>query len=275
MRILFAKLSARVVGLWRGLVSRRRLALLLLPFGLATARAAASDEPVLWTPVHQQPTDRTRLDLELTLRARRLLVEDPALARYDIQVRIDDRVAELSGQVPSMEIAQLAENSLRGLFGIANIRNRLAIDSVGVTTGSARPQLRADWRTVPLDASGFGSPIPQLASRYSAISSETALSWRPVRRLEEQSTFAVPFVPEGIGRPGVVRDQLHESETMSRDNLRIGRVDVVKSPIEPKQETDVSLLPPIDIRQQDDSSIRRGSPTLMELIRARIPFLGF
>jgi hypothetical protein len=275
MRTSFAKLQTCVVGLWRGLVNRRRLALLLLPFGLATGRAAAADDPVLWTPVHQKPTDRTRLDLELTLRARRLLVEDPALARYDIQVRIDDRVAELSGQVPSMEIAQQAETSLRGLFGLASIRNRLAIDGAGTAAGAARPQLRVDWRTVPLETNTMGGPVPQLASRYSAISGEPVLSWRPVRPAQEASTFAVPFIPEGIGRPNVIREQLHEFEATNRNNLRIGRVDVIKSPAEPKQEPEASLLPPVDIRFREEAPVRQESPGLLEQIRSRIPFVGF
>ena len=55
-------------------------------------------------------------------------MDDPALARYDIIVRIDDRVAELSGSVPSMEIALKAETSLRSLLGLASIRNRLTIE---------------------------------------------------------------------------------------------------------------------------------------------------
>src|SRR5262249_21126856 len=112
---------------WRWLLRRRRLALLLVPFGLVAVRAEASDESVLWTPVVTKAADRTRYDLELTLRARRLLVDDPALARFEIMVRIEDRIAELSGPVPSMEIAQRAEADLKGLLGLAGIRNRLTI----------------------------------------------------------------------------------------------------------------------------------------------------
>ena len=229
MRSLFAKLQTRVAGFWRGLVNRRRLALLLIPFGLATGRATACDDAVLWTPVRQNPIDRTRNDLELSLRARRLLVEDSALARYDIHVRVDDRVAELSGQVPSMDIAQRAELGLRGLLGLASIRNRLTIDAPGTPTGSARDQQRVAWGTPSLEpASAFG-PAPQLASRYSAVSSEPSLTWRPVRRVAEEANFAVPFVPEGISRPVENREQVREPENLSRENLRIGRVDVVKS----------------------------------------------
>ncbi len=157
MRFLFDPILRVATAPWRWFAKRRRLALLLIPFGLAAGRVAASDEGVLWTPVSLKQTDRTRYDLELTLRARRLLVEDAALARYDITVRIDDRVAELSGPVPSMAIALRAENNLKGLLGLASVRNHLTIEDKSTPMSQ---QARVDWR-VPQS----GLPVLYLGAR--------------------------------------------------------------------------------------------------------------
>jgi hypothetical protein len=291
MRNLLALLTTPARAFWRALVSRRRLALLLIPFGLAAERAQAADDSVRWTPVQQTQTERMRNDLELTLRARRLLVEDPVLARYDIQVRIDDRVAELTGPVPSTEIAQLAEISLRHLTGLASIRNRIAIHAPVADARKPGESARGDWNLPP---AGFSESAgtQQLAARYSAVSSEPTFAWRPVRRTEDITSLPLPFVAEGISRPTVGREQLREADTLNRENLRIGRVDVIKTPAEPREiqkapavlnevlrsptmpepEPELLQLPPIHIRVIAEPA--QGTAPTNEL-RVRLAFLVY
>ncbi|CAN5388368.1 hypothetical protein BH10PLA2_BH10PLA2_13250 [soil metagenome] len=302
MRFLLAKLKTTAKAFWRSLVARRRLALLLIPFGLATEWAQAGDDPVRWTPVQQSQTDRMRNDLELTLRARRLLVEDPVLARYDILVRIDDRVAELTGPVPSMDIAQLAEANLRGLTGLTSIRNRIAIHAPTANAKNPSEAMRGDWNMPPTGFTDGSGPGTQLASRYSAVSSEPVFSWRPVRRSDETNPMPVPFLAEGISRPAGGREQLREADTLNRENLRIGRVDViktpadraesakppiermqsvkapaervegVKTPAELKPDSEIFSLPPINIRHTEEP-IKNANGEVSEALRSRVPFL--
>jgi hypothetical protein len=253
MQFLFDPLLRLATAPWRWFVRRRRLALLLIPFGLAAGRADASDEGILWTPVSLKQADRTRYDLELTLRARRLLVEDAALARYDITVRIDDRVAELSGPVPSMAIALRAESNLKGLLGLVSVRNHLTIEDKSASTSE---QAHVDWRVPQLYSQFTSSALAKndLASRLNEVSAEPAFVWRPARSLGLAAAFPIPFVPEGLSRPTEARQLLRESSTGSRENLRIGKVDCIISPVEWRRELDEFVLPPIDLRHADEKT---------------------
>jgi BON domain len=251
MRFLLDRILRIATAPWRWFaLRRRRMALLLIPFGLATGRAEASDENVLWTPVMLKQADRTRYDLELTLRARRLLVEDPALARYDIAVRIDDRVAELSGPVPSMEIAQRAEISLRGLLGLASIRNRLTIEDRSKAAKEPGEQARVDWRMPVL-----GSQTSQPAFLETAFggsltegTANTAFGWRPVQPAGQTVTYPIPFMPEGLSRPTRGREAVRENIAGDREYLRIGKVDLIVIPPETRRDADDFALPAIDLR---------------------------
>jgi BON domain len=269
-----AKIVRMSASVRRWLAVRRRLALLLIPFGLATGRASAGDEPVLWTPVFATQNDRTRYDLALTLRARRLLIEDPALARYEISVRIEDRVAELTGPVPSMDVALRAENDLRGLLGLASIRNQLTIRASAGAAGTSE-QARVDWRFPQLDGSASLSFVrTEFTSRLAELPAEPALSWRPAHGAAQGPIMPVPFLPEGLTRPAEPREQARESDAFSRDNLRIGRVDVVKYPAEIRSTSEALLLPPTAVGNADDARTKplneAASPNWQ-----RIFFIGF
>jgi hypothetical protein len=261
---------------WRWFaLRRRRLALLLIPFGLAATQAEASDEGVLWTPVTLKQADRTRYDLELSLRARRVLVEDPALARYDIIVRIDDRVAELSGSVPSMEIAMRAETSLRTLLGLASIRNRLTIEDKAASSKDLNEQSRIDWRMPELAAPYSQTPLMTTAfgRGLTEKSPDASFSWRPVRPAGQTVAYPIPFVPEGLSRPAQVRESLRESTSGDREFLRIGRVDVITSPAESRQGAVDFVLPPIELRNLES----RPAPPVSgaaDSSRLRYFFLG-
>ena len=261
---------------WRWFaLRRRRLALLLIPFGLAATRADASDESVVWTPVALKQADRTRNDLDLSLRARRLLVEDPALARYDIIVRIDDRVAELSGSVPSMEIAMRAESSLRTMLGLASIRNRLTIEDKAGSAKELNEQSRVDWR-IPEQAAPF-SQTPLVNTAFGAglreTSTDSSFSWRPVRPAGKIVSYPIPFMPEGLSRPAQSRDAIRESTSGNREYLRIGRVDVITSPAENRKEADDFVLPAIDLRNLDSKPVPPAASTV-DPSRLRYFFLG-
>jgi hypothetical protein len=261
---------------WRWFaLRRRRLALLLIPFGLATTQAEASDEGVLWTPVTLKQADRTRNDLELSLRARRILVEDPALARYDVIVRIDDRVAELSGSVPSMEIAMRAETSLKTLLGLASIRNRLTIENKVASAKDLNEQSRIDWRMPELAAPLSQTPLMTTAfgRGLTENSPDASFSWRPVRPAGQTIAYPVPFMPEGLSRPAQVREPLREGTSGDRESLRIGRVDVITSPAESRQEAAEFVLPAIDLRNLE-SKTAPPVPGAGDSSRLRYFFLG-
>lgn len=253
MRFLFLPIVRLASAPWRWLLRRRRLALLLVPFGLVAGRSEASDEPVLWTPVVTKPADRIRYDLELTLRARRLLVDDPTLARYEIMVRIEDRIAELSGPVPSMDIAQRAEADLKGLLGIASIRNRLTIAEGATPVSQSTERARLDLRYPDLQLSPAvtASANTELASRLSGVPAEPTFSWRPASVRGPGAAYPIPFMPEGLSRPPEAREQLRENPTGDRENLRIGKVDTLTTQALNRQDADVFVLPAIDLRHSD------------------------
>jgi hypothetical protein len=253
MRFQFDSIVQLASAPWRWLVRRRRLALFLIPFGLVSNRAYASDENAFWAPVASKPADRTRYDLELTLRARRLLVEDPALARYELTVRVDDRVAELTGPVPSMEIAQRAESHLKGLLGLAGIRNRLTIASSSTQAHLSTDRARTDWRSFEIDSPQVSttSASATFASRLAGLPAEPTFSWRPAASRGSGAPFPIPFIPEGLSRPPEVREHQNDSTAGGRENLRIGKVDYLSDPAATRAEPDVFVLPAIDLRHVD------------------------
>jgi hypothetical protein len=263
MRLILDPIIQLTALPWRWFVRRRRLALLLVPFGLVAGRGEASDESVLWTPVVTKAADRTRYDLELTLRARRLLVDDPALARYEIMVRVDDRVAELSGPVPSMEIAQRAEANLRGLLGLAGIRNRLTIGEgatpVSQSTGRARFDLR--YQEIESPVTVTVSTNAALAPRLSSVPAEPTFSWRPASAPGPGSPFPIPFLPEGLSRPPGGRELVRDNTDGGRENLRIGRVDTLSSPEVNRQDVDIFVLPAIDLRHAEQKPAAEKAET--------------
>src|SRR5205085_7237670 len=56
---------------------------------------------------------------------------DPQLGPLDLGVQVSSRVAVLWGPVPSRELAYRAEQRLRTLYDLVEVRNRLTIDSDG------------------------------------------------------------------------------------------------------------------------------------------------
>ena len=67
-------------------------------------------------------------DLWQTVQARKILLDDPQLAPLNLGVVVKNRTATLWGPVPSNELAFRAEQRLRNLVEIFEIRNRLIVE---------------------------------------------------------------------------------------------------------------------------------------------------
>lgn len=73
------------------------------------------------------PPEAALQDLWLTLRARQVLLEDEALGKLNLGVKVRNRIATLWGPVPRADLALRAEARLRGLIELVDVRNDLLI----------------------------------------------------------------------------------------------------------------------------------------------------
>lgn len=71
--------------------------------------------------------EQTLRDMRLTIRARKMLLEDPHLGSLNLGVRVEQRIAVLWGPVPSVEIGWQAEERLRTMIELAEIRNEMLV----------------------------------------------------------------------------------------------------------------------------------------------------
>jgi hypothetical protein len=69
-------------------------------------------------------------DVRQTMQARKLMLDDPELARINIGVIVTDRVAVLWGPVPSAEVAFKAELCVRTMIELVEIRNELFVSEL-------------------------------------------------------------------------------------------------------------------------------------------------
>src|SRR5262245_27493519 len=93
----------------------------------APAVAAPPESP----PARAQTADEgalTARDLELQLEARALLLKEKGFARLMPRVMVRRRVAILYGLVSSLELAYRAEELVRQVPGVVEVRNELALD---------------------------------------------------------------------------------------------------------------------------------------------------
>jgi BON domain len=88
-------------------------------------------------PVAPATAEAVERDLKLTIAARRALWQDPDLARFNIGVKVRNRVAVLWGPVPSVEIAFKAEVCVQGLIELSAVRNELFVKTDGVLVEKA------------------------------------------------------------------------------------------------------------------------------------------
>lgn len=84
---------------------------------------------LLDAPVHAQPlgAETTMDDLEQTIECRRLLLDDPVLGPLNLGVRVKNRVATLWGPVPSRAVARRAEQCLRTMIELVEVKNQMHV----------------------------------------------------------------------------------------------------------------------------------------------------
>jgi hypothetical protein len=167
---------------------------------LCSPSAVAADAPA-WTPVPSRPAEFTARDLELMLRATRLLLEDEDLAKLPLGVSVRDRVATLWGTVPTKEIAQRAEDRLKQLLGLAAVRSQLHID------GDAGPAAQAPrvgvFERPPLSEPVVPRPVPRVQrslvhrpSEHGPVLGQEML-WHPAER--HPAAPIMQFTPAPVG----------------------------------------------------------------------------
>ncbi len=106
-----------------------------LLLGLASTPCAAGVIAV--PPANAQASER---DLMLTILARRTLLLDAELGPLNVGVRVRYRVATLWGPVPSAELGFKAEQRLRALVELLEVRSELIVAPDSITApGSAAP----------------------------------------------------------------------------------------------------------------------------------------
>jgi hypothetical protein len=111
--------------------------------------------PLLGSTVHAQDVDETLYrDLSLTVQARKLLLDDAQLTALNLGVKVSNRIAVLWGPVPSRELSLRAEQRLRGMFQLIEIRNGMTVEG----DDDARPLAPEQPRFLP-------DPFPPAAPR--------------------------------------------------------------------------------------------------------------
>src|SRR5437867_1650726 len=93
--------------------------------GVGALGAAALSANPGWT---QTPSTELDRDLWQTVQARKLLLEDPQLGPLNLGVKVTNRVAVLWGPIPSAQLAFRAEQRLRIMFELVEIRNCFTIE---------------------------------------------------------------------------------------------------------------------------------------------------
>src|SRR5262245_4154178 len=79
-------------------------------------------------PVHSGTFDSASgRDFRQTIQARKLLHDDPRLASLNLGVNVLEGVAILWGPAPSAQLAHQAEERLRGMIELVDVRNQLHV----------------------------------------------------------------------------------------------------------------------------------------------------
>lgn len=165
---------------------------------------ALAGDDANWAPATKDPADQARLDLQLTLQARKALGADDALARYNLGVHVSNRTATLWGTVPTAKIAAQAERCLQGVLGLNTVRNELRIQSEfdAAERSAALPPLE---RRVPIAQ----PEVPSVSRSQEAMSRrpasadadvDTAPAWRPVEALPTKNPLPNP-APAPLAEP--------------------------------------------------------------------------
>jgi hypothetical protein len=96
--------------------------------GLALALSALPATAVNEPPRPPQSALNKIRDLTATVRARRALQDDPALARLNLGVEVDNGVATVWGPVPSIAVGRVAAAKLEGLKGVTRVKSNFYVE---------------------------------------------------------------------------------------------------------------------------------------------------
>ncbi|MFO0877485.1 MAG: BON domain-containing protein [Gemmataceae bacterium] len=103
---------------------RRRWAALVLALGVLAQPAWAGSEP----PRPPESALGKIRDLAATVKARRVLQENPALAELNLGVSVENGVAQVWGPVPTPEAARDAVLRLEGIAGVRLVRTNFYLE---------------------------------------------------------------------------------------------------------------------------------------------------
>jgi len=108
-------------------------------------------------------------DLSQTVQARRLLYDDPQLGSLNLGVRVTNRIAVLWGPVPSRELSLRAEERLRTMFELIEVRNQMTVvrsEETGLA-GQEAPQFLPN--PVPVTAPAPRAPFRPFAQPSTGV----------------------------------------------------------------------------------------------------------
>src|SRR5262245_41730962 len=131
-----SRVSLLFTLLWRGDLIIALLAVCLLIF-LTLQSTSAADTPIQKANKSNGPGDDFQLteeDCQLALFARDKLLADEVLGPLNLGVTVRAGVATLWGTVPSPALAHRAQERIRGVPGLAQVRNDLRISSLDEET---------------------------------------------------------------------------------------------------------------------------------------------
>jgi len=107
------------------LSQRFRFYVPLLAAGFLFFGIAPLQSGMVWA---ETPGEILYRDLWQTVQARKLLMDDPQLGSLNLGVKVTNRTAVLWGPVPSQELSSRAEQRLRTMFELIEIRNQMTLE---------------------------------------------------------------------------------------------------------------------------------------------------
>jgi osmotically-inducible protein OsmY len=116
----------------RRTASNRLIVLAMAVVGGAGLIAATSE-------AGPSPAEKTA-DSTLQLQIRDALAETPAVAKFNIGVRVRDGIVTMNGPIPSREVAEQAVTIARKFAGVREVRDELYTPGVGDPLAKAMPQ---------------------------------------------------------------------------------------------------------------------------------------
>ncbi len=229
----------------------------VLGFVLGSQYGSAHAEPFVWVPSPSQSPNQIGQDLELSLRARKLLLEDKVLAGQVVGVSVRNRTATLWGSVSSPSSAQHAEACLRSLPGLASVQNRLTIEDHDRM--AQRSPLALGSQHQPPAAEHVHGALVHRAGE-SVPTQDPLFVWRPVRPKGKEPAPEPAAPPPVPTKPAV--DSLPGFP--SRDSTQIPSPSAVSALLIPrlKAEGAAPLMPALTLPADSPRAVSTPSSTV-------------